>query len=93
LLSCSLQLLPGLLPGRRILPPALAARGTNVQLLTDEGRFEMACQMLMDTDVEIQRVAVTLEYADAGAFTRAFRRWSGSRHRGGGPAGGVRKGG
>lgn len=61
----------------RTLRRRLNACGTSVQLLIDEGRFEIARQMLMDTDMEIQRIAVTLEYADASAFTRAFRRWSG----------------
>ncbi len=61
----------------RTLSRRLDACGTSVQLLIDEGRFEIARQMLMDTDVDIQRIAVTLDYADASAFTRAFRRWSG----------------
>ena len=44
----------------------------------DEGRFEIARQMLENTDADIQRIAVMLEYADASAFARAFRRWSGT---------------
>jgi AraC-like DNA-binding protein len=34
--------------------------------------------MLENTDADIQRIAVMLEYADASAFARAFRRWSGT---------------
>ena len=39
--------------------------------------MEIARQMLENTDVEIKQIAVILEYADASAFARAFRRWSG----------------
>lgn len=52
--------------------------GTSFQRLVDEGRFEIARQFLENTDADIQQIAVTLEYADASAFTRAFRRWSGT---------------
>jgi len=55
----------------------LADCGTSFQALVDEGRFAIACQMLEHSDVEINQVAVMLEYADASAFARAFRRWSG----------------
>jgi AraC-like DNA-binding protein len=47
--------------------------------LADEGRFATACQMLENTDVDIKQIAVILDYADASAFARAFRRWSGVR--------------
>jgi AraC-like DNA-binding protein len=33
--------------------------------------------MLEDTRMEVNQIAETLDYADASAFTRAFRRWSG----------------
>jgi AraC-like DNA-binding protein len=56
----------------------LSACGTSFQSLVDEGRFEIARQMLENTDADIQRIAVMLEYADASAFARAFRRWSGT---------------
>jgi len=52
--------------------------GTSFQELLDEGRFEIARQMLKDTRMEVSQIAVTLDYADASAFTRAFRRWSGT---------------
>ena len=62
---------------RRTLSRRLNTSGTSFQRLVDEGRFEIARQMLENTDVEIKQIAVILEYADASAFARAFRRWSG----------------
>jgi len=52
--------------------------GTSFQALLDEGRFEIARQMLEDSRMEVNQIAMTLDYADASAFTRAFRRWSGA---------------
>ena len=43
----------------------------------DESRFEIARQMLEDSAREVSQIAALLDYADASAFTRAFRRWSG----------------
>ncbi|MGB5425571.1 MAG: helix-turn-helix domain-containing protein [Gammaproteobacteria bacterium] len=52
--------------------------GSSFQELLDEGRFEIARQLLEDTRLEVSQIAVTLDYADARAFTRTFRRWSGT---------------
>jgi AraC-like DNA-binding protein len=52
--------------------------GTGFQQLVDEGRFEIARQMLEDSAMDIAQIAAMLDYADASAFTRAFRRWSGT---------------
>jgi AraC-like DNA-binding protein len=52
--------------------------GTSFQELLDEGRFEIARQMLLDTQMDAKQIAEILNYADASAFTRAFRRWTGS---------------
>lgn len=52
--------------------------GTSFQKLLDEGRFEIARQLLEGTGMEVIQIAATLGYADASAFTRAFRRWSGT---------------
>jgi len=43
-----------------------------------EGRFEIARQMLEGSAIGVSEVAAALDYADASAFTRAFRRWSGT---------------
>jgi AraC-like DNA-binding protein len=51
--------------------------GIGYRALTDEIRFEIACQLLEDTDVPLSQIAAALAYSEASAFTRAFRRWSG----------------
>jgi len=35
-------------------------------------------QMLEDSAMQVSEIAASLDYADASAFTRAFRRWSGT---------------
>jgi AraC-like DNA-binding protein len=42
----------------------------------DEVRFEVARHLLETTDLSVVHIAGALSYADASAFTRAFRRWS-----------------
>jgi AraC-like DNA-binding protein len=62
----------------RTLSRHLKEFGTSFQKLLDEGRFEIARQMLEDSRIEVSQIAMTLDYADASAFTHAFRRWSGT---------------
>jgi len=62
----------------RTLSRRLNDYGTSFQALLDEGRFEIAQQMLEDSRLAVNQIAMTLDYADASAFTRAFRRWSGT---------------
>ena len=62
----------------RTLSRHLQACGTSYRDLLDEGRFEFARQMLENTALEVTQIAAALDYADASAFTRAFRRWSGT---------------
>lgn len=62
----------------RTLSRRLEEFGTSFQELVDEGRFEIARQMLEDTSLEVGQIAEALGYARASAFTRAFRRWSGA---------------
>jgi AraC-like DNA-binding protein len=62
----------------RTLSRRLAEQGTRFQNLVDEGRFEIARQMLEHTAMDVSEIAGLLVYADASAFTRAFRRWSGT---------------
>jgi len=56
----------------------LTAAGTNFRALLDECRYEIARQMLEDTDQDVGQIAYMLDYADTSAFARAFRRWSGT---------------
>jgi AraC-like DNA-binding protein len=51
---------------------------TSFRELVDEGRYEIARQMLENKSLDVTDVAASLGYADASAFTRAFRRWSGN---------------
>jgi AraC-like DNA-binding protein len=61
----------------RTLARQLQACGTRFQALVDEVRFEIARQLLAQSTMDVREVASALDYADASAFTRAFRRWSG----------------
>jgi AraC-like DNA-binding protein len=45
--------------------------------LANEIRFEIARQLLEDTEVPLGQIGAALGYSEASAFTRAFRRWSG----------------
>lgn len=62
----------------RTLNRHLNAFGTSFRELVDESRFEIARQMLEDSAMDVSQIAGMLDYADASAFTRAFRRWSGT---------------
>jgi AraC-like DNA-binding protein len=63
---------------RRTLNRRLRERGTSFKALVEEARYDIARQLLRDTRLPVAEVAGALDYADAAAFTRAFRRWSGS---------------
>lgn len=61
----------------RMMNRRLADEGTSFLRLREEVRFEMARHLLGNTRMKASEVAVSLGYAAAGAFTRAFKRWSG----------------
>jgi AraC-like DNA-binding protein len=56
----------------------LGAEGTTFEMLLAEARYDAARQLLDNADVPIRQLAGFLGYADATAFSRAFRRWSGT---------------
>jgi AraC-like DNA-binding protein len=62
----------------RTLHRHLTESDTNFRALVDDCRYEIARQMLGDTDHDVGQIAYMLGYADTSAFARAFRRWSGS---------------
>lgn len=55
----------------------LRACGVGYQQLMDESSFDVARQMLNDSDLDVRQIALTLHYAESRSFIRAFRRWSG----------------
>jgi len=61
----------------RTLNRQLQAQGTTFRELRDHCREALSCQYLRDTDLPVAEIAARLGYADAAAFTRAFRRWIG----------------
>lgn len=63
---------------RRTLNRRLKAQGTTFQKVLDEVRFEVARQLLEQTQAPIADVASALCYADVAAFAHAFRRWAGT---------------
>jgi len=63
---------------RRTLNRHLSASGVTFAELVDEGRFEISRRMLEYSDLDVKQIAAALDYADASAFTRAFKRWSGT---------------
>jgi len=77
---------------RRTLNRRLRFEGTTFRHLLAETRFDVARQLLRDTDTAIDEIAGGLGYSGSTAFGRAFKRWSGLapqawRERGSPPAG------
>lgn len=62
---------------RRTLDRKLKPHAISYQALGDEVRYEVARQLLSDTKLPMIAIAQSLQFANASAFTRAFRRWSG----------------
>jgi AraC-like DNA-binding protein len=61
----------------RTLRRLLEQEGTSFRELIEEARYEVARQLLLDTDLPTAEIAASLDYADASAFSRAFSRWTG----------------
>jgi len=62
---------------RRTLSRRLHGDGLGYRDISNEIRFEIARQLLGDTDLPLCQIAAALDYSEASAFSRAFRRWSG----------------
>jgi AraC-like DNA-binding protein len=60
----------------RTLRRKLKDEGKNLMQLINSVRFELARQLLDNTDLPISEIATALQYADQNAFSRAFRRWA-----------------
>jgi AraC-like DNA-binding protein len=75
---CSAEDIADLLAmNRRTLSRRLKGSGMSYRAIVSEIRFEIARQLLEDTEVPLDQIAAALGYSEASAFTRAFRRWSG----------------
>jgi AraC-like DNA-binding protein len=61
----------------RTMSRRLLEEGTSFRALLEEVRCGLACQLLEDTNMPVHEIAATLHYSAPGAFTRAFKRWSG----------------
>jgi AraC-like DNA-binding protein len=61
----------------RTLNRLLGKTGTSFNRMLGDTRYEVAQRMLRDRAAPIVSIAWSLGYADASAFSRAFRRWSG----------------
>jgi AraC-like DNA-binding protein len=62
---------------RRTLHRHLRTEGLAFRQIANEIRFEIACNLLANTDMALSQIAAALKYSEPSAFTRAFRRWSG----------------
>ena len=69
---------------QRSLQRRLSERGTSYVAVLNDLRSELACSYLREARYSVSEVAFMLGFEGAGAFTRAFRRWTGetpSHHR------------
>jgi AraC-like DNA-binding protein len=62
----------------RTLNRRLAEQGTSVRALRDEVRRDAACHLLGQGTMSAGEVGRLLGYGEPAAFTRAFRRWTGT---------------
>jgi AraC-like DNA-binding protein len=65
----------------RTLSRRLGARGTSFEAVLDQTRFDLACHLLADSTASMMKITELLGFAHSSAFTRAFRRWSGTSPR------------
>jgi AraC-like DNA-binding protein len=63
---------------RRTLNRRLKAEGTTFQRVLDEVRFDVARDLLSNSNAHLDDIAATLGYAAVTPFMRTFRRWSGT---------------
>jgi AraC-like DNA-binding protein len=63
---------------RRTLNRHLKVQGTTFQQVLDEIRFAAASQLLENTRIPLTEIAASRGYSESSAFSRAFRRWSGT---------------
>lgn len=62
----------------RTLHRLLCREGTSFIRMLENAQYETARRLLRDPTAPVAAIAWSLGYADASAFSRAFRRWSGT---------------
>jgi AraC-like DNA-binding protein len=62
----------------RTLNRRLKSYNTSFKKLADEVRYEITKQLLEASDMEVQEISEIIGYCDTSAFTKAFKRWSGT---------------
>ena len=62
---------------RRTLERHLERQGLSYRALVESVQSQMACQLLLDTEMQVQYVAEALHFSSAANFATAFRRWTG----------------
>jgi len=63
---------------QRTLNRRLRDHGTSFRRELDNVRYAVAQQLLAESTIPLARIATILNYADVTAFSRAFKRWTGS---------------
>ena len=66
---------------RQTLFRRLKAEGTTFENVLDELRHKLALHYLADRKVSINETAYLLGFSEPAAFSRAFKRWTGSSPR------------
>jgi AraC-like DNA-binding protein len=62
---------------RRTMSRHLRASGISFRTILDELKFEVARQLVADTELPLAQISAALNFSEPAAFTRAFARWSG----------------
>jgi len=62
---------------RRTLARHLHTLGTGYRTIADQVRFEVAQQLLAETDIPLVQISAALDFSEPAAFTHAFEKWSG----------------
>jgi AraC-like DNA-binding protein len=62
----------------RALSGRLEEHKTSFKQIVENVRFEMARQMMENTDIPLRDISELLDYSEVSAFTRAFTRWAGT---------------
>ena len=61
----------------RTLRRRLKDEGKSLQELINQTRYDLARQLLSNTQMPVSKIAAALQFGDPNAFSRAFRTWAG----------------